>query len=77
MRWILSLLVTAAVFLAPAWAQDWPYYGYDRGGSRFSPLDQINRQNVDQLELAWTYRHGDFKKRPDRRRFAGFHVTPI
>src|SRR5690242_387923 len=33
---------------APAASQvdDWPYYGHDAGGMRYSPLVQINRENV-------------------------------
>jgi len=33
----------------------------DDGARRYSNLDQINRTNVDRLELAWTYRSGDGK----------------
>jgi quinoprotein glucose dehydrogenase len=38
---------------------DWPNYGRDQGGTRYSPLDAINRSNVKNLKLAWTYRSGD------------------
>lgn len=38
---------------------DWPNYGRDAGGSRFSPLSQIHAGNVGDLEVAWTYRTGD------------------
>jgi quinoprotein glucose dehydrogenase len=69
--------VLLAQLLASTQAQDWAYYGYDAGGSRFSPLQQIDRSNVDELELAWSYRHGDLERYPDRRDFAGFHATPI
>jgi quinoprotein glucose dehydrogenase len=31
---------------------DWLHYGNDQGGSRFSPLDQINRANVEKLQVA-------------------------
>lgn len=31
----------------------------DNGGTRYSALDQINRQNVTQLQVAWTYHSGD------------------
>ena len=34
---------------------DWPSYGHDPGGPRFSPLKQINTKNVSQLQVAWTY----------------------
>lgn len=38
---------------------DWPEYKAGAGSSSYSPLRQINRQNVDQLQVAWTYRTGD------------------
>ncbi|MGB8479641.1 MAG: hypothetical protein WCE63_12510, partial [Acidobacteriaceae bacterium] len=36
--------------------QQWHSYGHDKGGQRFSPLKQINRANVGQLQRAWTYK---------------------
>ena len=39
-------------------ATDWPSYGNSEKGTRYSPLDQINTDNVEGLELAWTYRTG-------------------
>jgi len=38
---------------------NWAHYGNTPGGSRFAALDQITRENVGQLEVAWTYRTGD------------------
>ncbi|WP_373496507.1 PQQ-binding-like beta-propeller repeat protein [Aquiflexum sp.] len=35
--------------------QDWPYYGGNAGGNRYSPLTQINSENVRELQVAWTY----------------------
>lgn len=35
--------------------QEWRSYGHDPGGMRYSPLRQINRTNVQQLQRAWTY----------------------
>ena len=37
----------------------WTVYGGDPGFSHYSRLDQINRNNVDELEVAWTYDSGD------------------
>jgi quinoprotein glucose dehydrogenase len=37
----------------------WPAYGNDAGGQRHSSLDQITPENVDDLEVAWTYNTGD------------------
>jgi quinoprotein glucose dehydrogenase len=36
-------------------AKEWPTYGHDSGGMRFSPLTQINASNVSGLSVAWTY----------------------
>ncbi len=40
---------------APVAVGDWPAYGHDSGGGRFSPLGQITPENVDKLQVAWTY----------------------
>lgn len=34
---------------------DWPTYGQDLGGQRFSTLDQVHAGNVAGLEIAWEY----------------------
>ena len=36
-------------------ANEWPTYGHDPGGKRFSPLTQLTPGNVGQLEVAWVY----------------------
>ena len=33
--------------------ENWPYFGGDQGGQKYSPLDEITLDNVDQLEVAW------------------------
>jgi len=38
-----------------ATSKEWPTYGHDTGGMRFSPLTEITPANVDKLEIAWTY----------------------
>ncbi len=38
---------------------DWPVYGGNKAGQRYSPLMQINRGNVSQLKVAWTYDTGE------------------
>lgn len=54
---------------------EWLYYGNDQGGTRFSPLTQITPENVAGLEVAWTYRTGDYPPAsgPNRR----FQATPL
>ena len=56
----------AACLLAPAVAPvnaqqgakngEWPTYGGDLGNTRYSPLDQINANNFNRLELAWRFK---------------------
>lgn len=45
-------MVTDEVLANPA-AGDWPSYGRDITNYRFSPLDQINTDNVGELTLVW------------------------
>jgi quinoprotein glucose dehydrogenase len=63
-----TLLLLAAASLAacapgdqPTPPQDveWPTYLGDNGRQHYSPLDQITRENVGQLELAWKYNSGE------------------
>ena len=36
-------------------AKEWPTYGHDPGGMRFSPLTEITPANVGRLKVAWVY----------------------
>jgi quinoprotein glucose dehydrogenase len=38
---------------------EWPTYGGDLGSTKYSPLDQIDAQNFEDLEIAWTWRSAD------------------
>jgi quinoprotein glucose dehydrogenase len=56
------LLLASGLVCAIVTAQDpseWPAYGRDPGGSKYSPLDQINTKNVTKLAPAWTYHTTD------------------
>jgi quinoprotein glucose dehydrogenase len=55
----------------------WPVYGGDAGGSRHSPLDQINRENVRFLKEAWRIRTGDLDADPPPPGHMAFQATPI
>jgi len=77
---LLSATCAALLLLQPgpdAVAQTWMHYGGDEGGSRFSALDQVNRDNVGDLELAWTYRTGAVEENPNLKPFIDFQATPI
>ena len=55
----LRAILIAAVLVQTAIAQDWPTYGGDEGGTRYSPLAQITPGNVQQLQVAWTFHTGE------------------
>ena len=56
-RCVVSILLVVALTLGasvPGWAQEgeWRHYGGDVGSTKYSPLDQIDRDNVADLEIA-------------------------
>ena len=55
----------------------WPEYGGNKGGLRYSPLTQISRENVGGLEVAWDYRHGDRSDGSGEYSRTAFQATPI
>jgi quinoprotein glucose dehydrogenase len=68
---------SAAVAKTSSSNAGWPNYGNDAGGNRFSPLSQVNRDNVAQLKVAWTYRTGALEQLGDLKGRATFETTPI
>ena len=58
---------------------EWPCYGRDPGGSRFSPLDQINIHNVSKLKVAWTFQTGELGTYAGTGALskAAFETTPV
>jgi len=54
-----TALCLAFVSLLPAADHDWPAYGGGPADIRYSDLKQINRSNVKQLAVAWTYDTAD------------------
>ncbi|WP_337184795.1 glucose/quinate/shikimate family membrane-bound PQQ-dependent dehydrogenase [Shinella sp.] len=55
---------------------EWHQYGRTPYGQRYSPLDQINTQNVSTLKVAWQYQTGDVKL-PDDVGETTYQVTPL
>lgn len=57
------LLVVASSYLLSGCnsgrQEDWPTYGGNHAGNRYSPLDQINLVNVKDLQVAWMYNAAD------------------
>lgn len=67
MRVVLVISLVTCFFLAACSTGDtsyrvWRHYGGDPGSTRYSTLDEINRENVHQLEVAWVYHTGDARQ---------------
>ena len=59
------------LFAHPLFAQqnrDWPVYGGSASSTHYSPLAQINRDNVKSLQIAWTF---------DSDEIGGLQTSPI
>ncbi|MFC4765274.1 pyrroloquinoline quinone-dependent dehydrogenase [Dyella koreensis] len=73
--WLAGLILAGTVFAADD--GDWPNYGRDPGGMRYSPLKQIDRDNVTQLQVAWTFHLGDIADGKHDTPRSGLETTPI
>ena len=56
---------------------EWPEWGRDAGGARFSPLSQIHRDNVAGLEPVWTHRCGEISDGTANRTRTAYECTPL
>ncbi|MCO6389470.1 PQQ-binding-like beta-propeller repeat protein [Aliihoeflea aestuarii] len=55
---------------------EWVAYGRTAAGQRYSPLTDINPQNVADLEVAWTYQTGEIRSGADPEETT-YQVTPL
>jgi quinoprotein glucose dehydrogenase len=75
---VLFGVVLGATALAASDAGDWPVYGGDAGGSKFSALKAIDRGNVARLKEAWRFSTGEStEKLPGQWKAPSFEPTPI
>src|SRR5215470_10437588 len=52
---------------------EWATYGGDLASTRYSPLDQISKDNFNKLELAWRLKTESLGPRPE----FNFQATPL
>ncbi len=73
------VLIVLIVYLGPTHvlSQEWPAYGGNPGGQRYSPLEQINKGNVAKLRVAWIYDTGDFSDGTVNLIRSTFEATPL
>lgn len=77
MVWAASALLSSAQTLVADPLGEWPGYGNDPGGMRFSPLTQISRKNVAKLKTAWVFHTGDVSTGEGGQPRSGFESTPL
>src|SRR5438128_6529966 len=52
---------------------EWPTYGGDLASTRYSPLDQISKDNFGKLEVAWRFKTDALGPRAE----FNYQVTPL
>jgi quinoprotein glucose dehydrogenase len=52
---------------------EWRHWGGDSGTTHYSPLEQIDRTNVDQIEIVWRWKSENFGRQSD----FNWEVTPL
>ena len=60
--------------------KDWSHYGNNAGGTRYVTIDQVNKSNVKDLKVAWTFRTGELAHYGENdylKDRAAFEATPI
>lgn len=78
-RVVLALACAALAFAQAGTAQkgatnrEWRHYGGDAGGTKYSPLDQINASNVKNLQIAWRWKTASLGQPPDY----NWQATPL
>jgi quinoprotein glucose dehydrogenase len=70
---LLSLPIGFALAQSGTASGEWRYYGGDAQSTKYSPLDQINRDNASKLQVAWTWKARNFGPRAD----PNYEVTPL
>ena len=70
-------VATIALRVQDAGMVEWAYVGADQAASKYSPLADINRSNVDQLKIAWTWEPNELPNQEFGTRPGSFEVMPL
>lgn len=77
LSFILIFLFACKVTLPQETDVEWTAYGRDVQGTRYVPAKGITKDNIGQLEIAWTYRTGETTSRFQTREPTSFQATPL
>ena len=79
-----ALIVTLLLGTLALSAQDrsgamveWRYVGASQGASKYSPVADIDRSNVDQIEVAWTWEPNELPNQEFNTRPGSFEATAL
>jgi len=75
--WVLLLSCFSLFAQNSSQNSDWPIVGRDPGDTRHSPLTQIDRKNVSQLKVAWTFDTEDWSDGLTQSSRSAFEATPL
>jgi quinoprotein glucose dehydrogenase len=75
--WMILLGALCSAYGQKKAETDWPAYGNDPGGMRYSTLRQIDAANVTKLKVVWTFHTRDVSDGSQGRRRSGLETTPI
>ena len=56
---------------------EWPFYGGDQAGTKYSRAAEINRSTVGRLDVAWTWKPGEKPLAEFRTQPGAFQNTPL
>ena len=70
---LLSCGASAVAAQSGAVGGEWRTFGGDLGSTRYAPLDQINGDNFEDLEVAWRFNPGNLGPFPD----SNYQATPL
>ena len=79
--WALAVLAAGSIAAAqsPSARQvEWPFVGADQENTKFSPIADINADNVQRLHIAWQWQHGEARREDYGGTVPGnFETTPL
>jgi quinoprotein glucose dehydrogenase len=79
--WTLAAVLAAGSMLAgqstPLRQVEWPLVGADQENSKFSPLADINADNVQRLRIMWQWQHGETRREDYQTVPGNFETTPL
>ena len=80
---LLGLIACGSVLAFAGGAQtarpmiEWPFYGGDQAGTKYSPAADINRDTVSKLGVAWSWKPGEQPNAEFRTQPGSFENTPL